>query len=251
MPDTGVKESLKYYAKQLKLPTFGDLDEEVRKYKAGQSLEEFILGLMKREYDARQEKKRQSQLKRAHFPLLKTLEEFDLSRLQYVKPEYVKQLASCDFIRRHENMVLIGNPGTGKTHLMTAIGVKACMLGYRVTFYNAGTLAAELKEARDEYKLRKLEKSIAGADLLLLDELSYARFNQEESELLFKVIAERSERSSTMITTNLEFSKWTEMFSNAALVSALVDRMTYHSHVLNMNGTSYRLQSHLPADKVL
>ena len=250
MPAAGINESLKYYAKQLKIPTFGNIDEEVRNYKAGQSMEEFILGLMKREYDARQEKKRQSRLKRAHFPLLKTLEEFDLSKLKHIRPEYIKQLASCDFIRRHENMVLIGNPGTGKTHLMTAIGIKACLLGYKVVFYNASTLAAELKEARDEYRLRKIEKTIAVADLLLLDELSYARFNQEESELLFKVIAERSERSSTIITTNLEFSKWTDMFSNAMLVSALVDRMTYHSHVLNMNGTSYRLQSHMPVDNV-
>ena len=227
MPDAGIKEALKYYAKQLKIPTFGNINEEVRNYKPGKSIEEFILGLMKREYDARQEKKRQSRLKRAHFPLLKTLEEFDLDMLKHIKPEYVKQLASCDFIKRHENMVLIGNPGTGKTHLMTAIGIKACLLGYKVVFYNASTLAYELKEARDEYRLRKIEKAIAGVDLLLLDELSYARFNQEESELLFKVIAERSERTSTIITTNLEFSKWTEMFSNAMFVSALVDRMTY------------------------
>lgn len=214
-------------------------------YQPGQSVEAFVLELMKREYETRQEKKRQTRLKRAHFPLMKTLEEFDMSRLQYVKPEYVKQLASCDFIRRHENMVMVGNPGTGKTHLMTAIGIKACILGYKVLFYNASTLASELKEARSDYQLRKREKTIAGADLLLLDELSYAKFNQEESELLFKVIAERSERSSTVITTNLEFSKWTEMFSNAALVSALVDRLTYHSHILNMNGNSYRLQSHV------
>ena len=242
MPDAGVKESLKFYAKELKLPTFGKLEESISEYRTGQSLEEFVLDLLKREYDARQEKKRQSRMKRAHFPLLKTLEEFDLSKLQHVKPEYVKQLASCGFIDRHENLVLIGNPGTGKTHLMTAIGVKACLLGYKVLFCNATTLASDLKEARDSYQLRRLEKTISGMDLLLLDELSYARFSQEESELLFKVIAERSERSSTMITTNLEFSKWTEMFSNATLVAALVDRLTYHSHVLNMNGNSYRLQ---------
>ncbi len=242
MPDAGVKESLKFYAKELKLPTFGKLEESINEYRSGQSLEEFVLELMKREYDARQEKKRQSRMKRAHFPLLKTLEEFDLSKLQHVQPEYVKQLASCGFIDRHENLVLIGNPGTGKTHLMTAIGVKACLLGYKVLFCNATTLASDLKEARDSYQLRRLEKTISGMDLLLLDELSYARFSQEKSELLFKVIAERSERSSTMITTNLEFSKWTEMFSNATLVAALVDRLTYHSHVLNMNGNSYRLQ---------
>ena len=243
MPDAGVKESLRFYAKELKLPTFGNLEEAVREYRTGQSLEEFVLDLLKREYDARQEKKRQSRMKRAHFPLLKTLEEFDLSKLQHVKPEYVKQLASCGFIDRRENLVLIGTPGTGKTHLMTAIGVKACLLGYKVLFCNATTLASDLKEARDSYQLRRLEKAISSMDLLLLDELSYARFGQEESELLFKVIAERSERSSTVITTNLEFSKWTEMFSNATLVAALVDRLTYHSHVLNMNGNSYRLQS--------
>ena len=166
-----------------------------------------------------------------------------ISRLEHVRPEYVKQLASCNFIKRHENLVMIGNPGTGKTHLMTALGVKACLLGWKVIFCNAATLATELCEAHDDYQLRKMEKTLSGADLLLIDELSYARFNQEESEMLFKVIAERSERASTVITTNLEFSKWTEMFASETLVAALVDRLTYHSSVLNMNGQSYRLHS--------
>lgn len=196
-----------------------------------------------REYDARQEKTRQRRLKRAHFPLHKTLEEFDLARLQHIQPEFVKQLAGCTYIDRHENLVLMGNPGTGKTHLMTALGIKACLLGYKVQFANAATLASELKEARDGDQLRRLEKGIAANDLLLIDELSYARFNQEESELLFKVISERSERASTIITTNLVFSKWTEMFASDTLVAALVDRLTYRSHVLNMNGESYRLSS--------
>ena len=119
--------------------------------------------------------------------MVKTLEEFDLTRLQHIRPEYVKQLASCDFIDRHENIVMIGNPGTGKTHLMTALGFKACTKGYNVRFYHAASLATELKEARDNYVLARMEKAIAKADLLLLDELSYASFGQEESELLFKV----------------------------------------------------------------
>jgi DNA replication protein DnaC len=126
---------------------------------------------------------------------------------------------------------------------MQALGVKACLLGWKVIFCNATTLATELCEAHDDYQLRKMEKTLSGADLLLIDELSYARFNQEESEMLFKVIAERSERASTVITTNLEFSKWTEMFASETLVAALVDRLTYHSSVLNMNGQSYRLHS--------
>ena len=243
MQDTGIKEALRFYAKQLKMPTFGNLSEPVKHYKPGQGLEEFVLELLKREYEARQENQRKRRLKRAHFPRLKTLEEFDLGRLEHVKPEYVKQLAGCGFVERHENLVMIGNPGTGKTHLMTALGVKACLMGYKVLLKNAATLAAELREARDSYQLRRLEKSIADTDLLLLDELSYARFDQQESELLFKVISERSERSSTVITTNLEFSRWPEMFTNDMLVAAMIDRLTYHSTVLNMNGQSYRLDN--------
>lgn len=140
---------------------------------------------------------------------------------------------------------MIENSGTGKTHLITAISLKACRLGYKVLFKTATTLASELREAHDNYQLRKTEKAIAGTDLLLLDELSYVSYTQDESELLFKVIAERSERTSTVITTNLEFSRWAEMFPNDTLVAALVDRLTYHSSTLNMNGTSYRLQSQI------
>lgn len=243
MPDAGIKEAIRFYAKALKLPTFSDVSEPVKTFRPGGSLEDFLLTLMKREYEARKEKQRARRLKMAHFPLLKTLEEFDLSRLEHVKPEYVKQLASCDFVKRHENLVMIGSPGTGKTHLMTAIGVKACLLGYKVIFKNAASLATELAEARDDYQLRRMEKSIAAADLLLVDELSYTRFSQDEAELLFKVIAEHSERASTVITTNLPFSQWTDMFQSNTLVTALVDRLTYHSTVLNMNGHSYRLAS--------
>ena len=243
MQPSTIDQSLRLYAKLLKLPTFSHIDDTVSQFQPGQSLKELILQLMQHEYENRQEKARQRRLKIAHFPMLKTLEEFDLSRLQHVSPDFIKQLASCEFINRHENVLMIGNPGTGKTHLMTAIGIKACLLGYKVVFKTATTLVTELREATDGYHLRKMEKSIAAADLLLLDELSYASFGVEESELLFKVIAERSERTSTMITTNLEFSKWPTMFKDTTLVAALVDRLTYHSHILNMNGKSYRFQS--------
>lgn len=243
MQDAGIKESIRFYAKQLKLPTFSDIREPIAAYRPDESLEELILELMKREYTARQEKQKQVRIKRAKFPLVKTLEEYDLSRLEHVSPEYIKELSTCDYIDRHENITMIGNPGTGKTHLMIALGLKACLKGYKVLFKTATTLATELREAKDSYQLGKLEKSIATVDLLLIDELSYARFNQDEAELLFKVIAERSERSSTVITTNLEFSKWTELFKSDTLVAALVDRLTYRSVVLNMNGKSYRLVS--------
>ena len=121
---------------------------------------------------------------------------------------------------------MIGNPGRDKTHISIAIGLKACLQGYRVLFKNAGTLATELTEARDAYQLGKIERQMEKTDLLILDELSYMSFNKYESELLFKVISERErQHSSTIVTTNLPFSKWTELFENVIMVSALVDRL--------------------------
>ena len=135
---------------------------------------------------------------------------------------------------------MIGNPGRGKTHIAIALEIKACLQGYRVLFKNASTLSTELTEARDNYQLGKLERQLDRTDLLILDELSYLSFNKYESDLLFKVLPDRSERSGTIVTTNLPFSKWTELFENT-MVAALVDRLTYRSHVLDMNGPSYRL----------
>lgn len=239
MPDAD--ESLRGYAKLLKLPTFADIGEVASQFNPGDSLEEFTLKLLRREYESRQSNQQRRRIKSAHFPQVKTLEEFDMSRLEHVRPDLVRQLAGCGFVKRHENIIMVGTPGTGKTHLMTAIGVKACYCGMNVLFKNASQLATELREARDDYHLQTMMKSIARTDLLLLDELSYAKFGQEESEMLFKVIADRSERASTIITTNIGFSHWTEMFANDTLTAALVDRLTFHSHILDMNGASYRL----------
>ena len=137
---------------------------------------------------------------------------------------------------------MIGNPGRGKTHLSIGLGLKACSLGLNVLFKNAATLSTELAEAKDNYSLGKFEKRIQKADLLILDELSYISFNRHQSELLFKVVSERSERGSVIVTTNLPFSQWTELFENTTMVAALVDRLTFKSYVLDMNGESYRLE---------
>lgn len=141
--------------------------------------------------------------------------------------------------------MMIGNPGRGKTHLSIALGLKACAQGYRVQFKNAATLSTELCEAKGNYHLGKLERTLAKADLLILNELSYLSFNRHQSELLFKVTSDRSEKSSTIVTTNLPFSKWTDLFENTTMVAALIDRLTYRSHVLDMNGDSYRLKATL------
>ena len=174
------------------------------------------------------------------------MEKFDCSQLNdAVSPVFLNELASCRFISGRQNVVMIGNPGRGKTHLSIALGLKACTQGYNVLFKNAATLSTELCEAKDNYRLGKLERTLAKADLLIPDELSYLSFNRHQSELLFKVISDRSEKSSTIVTTNLPFSKRTDLFENTTMVAALIDRLTFRSHILDMNGDSYRLRSTL------
>lgn len=239
-------EMIRLYARQLKIPTFAEYEEILRQADPAADFGTLLLELMKTETASRQENQNKRRLKAAGFPYLKTLDEFDCSQLnEAVSPLFLNELASCQFIRQRQNVVMIGNPGRGKTHLSIALGLKACSQGFNVLFKNAATLSTELCEARDNYRLGKLERTLAKADLLILDELSYLSFNRHQSELLFKVISDRSEKGSTIVTTNLPFSKWTELFENTTMVAALIDRLTFRSHVLDMNGESYRLKSSL------
>ena len=155
---------------------------------------------------------------------------------------FLNELTSWNSIMDKWNIVMIGNPGRGKTHLSIGLGLKACSQSLNVLFKNAAALSTELTEARDNYTLGRLENRIQKSDLLILDELSYISFNRHQSELLFKVVSERSERGSVIVTTNLPFSQWTDLFENTTMVAALVDRLTFKSYVLDMNGESYRLE---------
>lgn len=152
--------------------------------------------------------------------------------MEMFSPIFIQELASYQFIKMRQNIVMIGPPGRGKTHLAIALGLNACSLGFNVLFKNAASLSTELCEARDNYKLGKIECGIEKADLLILDELSYLSFNRHQSELLFKVISDRSERGSVIVTTNLGFSRWTELFENTTMVAALIDRLSFTSHAL-------------------
>jgi DNA replication protein len=237
-----IEEQIRLYARQLKIPTFGDYTEVLRHCAPDTDFSGFLLELMAAEAESRQQNQIRRRLKAADFPFEKTLDDFDMTQLNpSVSPVFIHELASCKFIDEYRNIIMIGNPGRGKTHIAIALGIKACLQGYRVLFRNASSLSTELTEARDGYQLGKLERQLAKTDLLILDELSYLSFNKYESDLLFKVLSDRSERSSTIVTTNLPFSQWTELFENTTMVSALVDRLTYRSHVLDMNGPSYRL----------
>lgn len=191
-----IDEQIRLYAKQLKIPTFAEYEQILRQADSHLGLPELLLELMKAEYETRQSNQNRRRLKAAGFPYQKTLEEFDFSQLnQSVSPAFLGELASCQFIQNRQNIVLIGNPGRGKTHLSIALGLKACGLGYKVLFKNAATLSTELCEAKDHYHLGKLERTLGKADLLIMDELSYLSFNRHQSELLFKVVSDRSEKT--------------------------------------------------------
>ena len=238
-----LEQSIEMYSKCLKTPTLNQYKDVIRQLDKNQGYEDFLLNLLKFEYDSRTEKSQQRKIKTAGFPYIKTIDELDTSRFEHMSEPFIKELISCDFIKKRQNIVMIGNPGTGKTHLSIALGIKACMQGFNVKFYTAANLANELIEAQEYKKLIRLEKQISKAELLIIDELSYLTFNRHQSELLFKVIADRAERQSVIVSTNLKFSDWLSIFENQTMVTALIDRLTFRSHVLNMNSeNSYRAE---------
>ncbi|MBC7343332.1 MAG: ATP-binding protein [Clostridia bacterium] len=233
------------YAKELKLSTFVDCQPVIRQATAeGWGYEEFLGEMLSREAASRKERQVQRRIKLARFPFQKTLEEFKFEALPHVEEAQVLELSAGEFIKRRENVVMIGNPGTGKSHLSIALGIKACIHGYSTRFFTAANLVTRLCEAQTEKKLGRMLKELAKVNLLIVDELSYVSFPRPDAELLFQVIAERSERGSVIINTNLDFSKWEEIFGDHMLAAALVDRLTFKSHILNMNAESYRLKQH-------
>ncbi len=239
----GIDEQIRLLSKQLKIPTFAEYSNLLRQIDPNSTIGEVLLELMKKEYDQRQENNNRRRLRQANFPFTKTIDELDLTRYDgQISDIFINELASCRFIDEKKNLVMIGNPGRGKTHIAIGIGLKACASGKSVLFKNAASLSTELSEAKDNYSLGKLEKRIQNVDLLIIDEMGYVSFDRFQSELLFKVIADRSERGSTIVTTNLAFSDWTSLFENTAMVAALVDRLTFKSYILDMNGASYRLE---------
>ncbi len=154
----------------------------------------------------------------------------------------VLELARCEFLPRKENVLLLGNSGTGKTHIALALGLSACQRGHRVRFTTASALVSELIEARDEKKLLRFQKQIASYELLIVDELGFVPLSKTGAELLFEMLSQRYERGSTLVTSNLPFAEWTEVLGSERLTGALLDRLTHHVHILEMNGDSFRLK---------
>lgn len=240
--ETVVSQQVKLLSKAMKLATFAAYEQIVREANEGQlSYDEFLLRLLEKEASNRKYNKLLRLKRMARFPYEKSLDEFEFIKLKHVDQAFIMQLSACDYVTAKENVLLIGNPGTGKTHLSIALGLKACQRGMKVTFITAANLATQLLEAENSHRLGRYLRQLSKADLLIIDELSYLTFNKYQSELLFQVISERSERGSLIISTNLEFSKWEQFFPDTMLTNALIDRVTYKAHILNMNGDSYRL----------
>jgi len=236
---------LEEYLKALRLSTVLREYPKIAKEAArnGSDYEGFLLALVEQEALSREANGIKRRIKQAGFPKEKSLDEFDFSCLPNLnKARFLELYRSTEYITRKENVVLVGNNGTGKTHLAICLGEEACRQGKRVTFQTAASIVTSLIEAQEEKRLLKLEKKLKTVDLLVIDELGYVPLSQLGAQLLFGVFAERYEQGSIVVTTNLEFGEWTKVFGDKKLTSALLDRLTHRCEIFLMNGESYRFR---------
>ena len=235
---------LAHHLKALRLPTFlREYDKLARQCAAeGVDHSRYLLRLAELEMIDRERRTVERRIKDARFPAVKSLDSFDFLAIPALNKTLVLELARCEYLARRENILLLGNSGTGKSHIALALGLAACQRGHRVRFLTAAALVGELIEARDEKKLLRFQKQIASYELLIVDELGFVPLSKTGAELLFEMLSQRYERGSTMVTSNLPFQEWTEVLGSERLTGALLDRLTHHVHILEMNGDSYRLK---------
>jgi DNA replication protein DnaC len=238
---------LKSHLKSLRLPTVLREYAKTAADAARESLgyEEYLLKLLQLEISDREGRSFQRLLRLAKLPANKTVAEFDFARLPDLEPLKVHRLGGCEFVGKAENVLLVGSSGTGKTHLATAIAVEACRRKLSVRFFTVSQLVEALLEARSERSLGRMRASLKKVDLLVLDELGFVPLPQSGAELLFDIVSDRYEKASIVITTNLPFEEWISVLSSEALTHAMLDRLTHHVHILEMNGRSYRLAESL------
>ncbi len=202
----------------------------------------FLDGLLLRELEYRRENRLKKRVTAARFPYKKYLVDFDRSSYGKQTAKLISTLSSLEFVRNKENLILIGNPGVGKTHFAIALGLEACMQDMRVLFTSVPNLVIELREAMSLNQISAFRKKFETYDVVVLDELGYVSFDKDGNEILFNLLSARNDAGSIIITTNLVFERWVEVFKDPILTGALVDRLAHRSHVIDMSGDSYRIK---------
>jgi len=234
---------LAHHLKALRLPTFLREYDKLARQCAVEGVDHvrYLVRLSELELIDRERRMVERRIRQAKFPAVKSLDSFDFKTLPSLNKMLVLDLARCEYVERRENVIALGNSGTGKTHVALALGLAACQKGLAVGFTTAAALVHELMEARDEKRLMRFQKQLANYRLLIIDELGFVPLSKTGAELLFEVFSQRYEHGSTIVTSNLPFDEWTEVFGSERLTGALLDRLTHHVHILEMNGESYRL----------
>jgi DNA replication protein DnaC len=235
---------LEHHLKQLKLPTMLREYAAVAAHCSNERCDypTYLLRLSERELIDRERRAAERRIKAARFPVIKTLDTFDFAVQPSINQTLVRELMVGEYMDRHENVLLVGNSGTGKTHLACALAFAACTQGRKVRFFTVTGLVTALLEAREERQLQRMLNPLERHDLLVLDELGYVPFSKAGAELLFDVISRAYERTSLIVTTNLPFENWTEVCGSERLTGAMLDRLTHRVHILEANGESYRLR---------
>ena len=235
---------LEHHLKELKLPSFFREYGKMAAQCAAEGVDHpgYLLRLAELELIDRHQRMVQRRIRAARFPAVKTFDTFDFTAIPSVNKQLVMELARCEYVQNRENVIAVGNSGTGKTHVALGLGLAACQKGMSVGFTTAAALVHELMEARDDRRLLNLQRQLARLRLLIIDELGFVPLSTTGAELLFEVFSQRYERGSVLVTTNLPFDEWTDVFGSERLTGALLDRLTHHVHILEMNGESYRLK---------
>ncbi len=237
--------------KQLRLPAMHAEFEKLAREAAtaNENYEQYLLRLTELEVAARAANVLKARIKQAAFPVYKDFDTYDFSAMPALSKPKILELARGDWIDQHANCCFIGNAGTGKTHLAISLGLAACRQGRRVRFFTAATLVNRLEQVQKQYQLDRFLAQLDKTDLLLCDELGYLSFSRTSAELLFQVFTERYERQSLLLTSNLPFSEWAQIFQGERMTAALLDRLTHRCHIFEMNGESYRFRESMKAKK--
>jgi DNA replication protein DnaC len=244
-PARDLTAEIAFLTRALKAPTLRDCVHRLanRAREQGWSHEEFLVACLQREVSARDSHGGEGRIRAARFPGRKSLEDFDYDHQRSLKREAIAHLGTLDFVTARENVVFLGPPGTGKTHLSIGLGIRACQAGHRVAFATAAEWVARLADAHTAGKLQDELTKLARIPVLIVDEVGYIPFEPEAANLFFQLVSSRYERASLIVTSNKPFGRWGEVFGDDVVAAAMIDRLVHHAEVISLKGDSYRLKN--------